>query len=86
MTINEIVTWLWANHTKIATELSQLFWVVYVLVLPKVCPSGIPDPWNTICIVTATILTAYGFGNSATVQATKSAIARSYNFAFKSRQ
>ena len=85
MTFNEIVTWLWANHVKIATELSQLFWVTYTLVLPQVCPNGIPAPWSTICVITATLLTFYGFQNSATVQATKTAIAKSCSFAFRAK-
>ena len=75
--------WLWSNRLKVATELSQFFWVVYVLVLPKLYENGIPQPWNNVCIITATLLSAYGFGNSTVVQGTKAVIAKSYNFACK---
>ena len=71
MTFTDMMLWVWQNKTRIATELSQLFWVMYVLVLPKIYTVGIPQPWDNVCIVIATLLTAYGFGNSTVVQGTK---------------
>ena len=74
MTINEIVTYLWANHAKICSEIAQLFLITYTLILPKIYAVGIPDPWNNILMVVATLLTAYGFQNSTVVQGTKAMI------------
>lgn len=71
MNLTNAMIWLWANRLKVATELSQLFWVVYVFVLPKLYETGIPDPWNNICIIIATLLSAYGFGNSTVAQGAK---------------
>lgn len=70
MTINEIVTYIWANHTKICSEIAQLFWITYTLILPQLSwfSNGVPEPWNNILIIIATLLTAYGFKNSLTVQ------------------
>lgn len=70
MTLNEIITWAWANKVKLATEFSQLFWVTYTLILPQVCDNGIPEPWNKACIITAVLLTSYGFKNSTVTQGT----------------
>ena len=83
MSLNEIFFWIWSNKIKIATDISQLFWITYVLILPKIYPTGIPQPWSNFCIIVSIVLTAYGFGNSAIVQGTKAAAVRSFNYAFK---
>lgn len=70
MTFTDVVTWIWANKMKIVSEFSQLFWIVYAMILPQICPNGIAQPWQNVCLVIGLLLSAYGFGNSTVVQGT----------------